>query len=319
MRVLVTGGAGFIGSSLVRALLGSGHEVGVIDDLSTGSEANLHPASWHRTLDINAPGLPAAVAEFGPEGVVHLAAQVSVSESVKDPARDLLVNVEGTRAVARAAREAGARRFLFASSAAVYGEPERVPVPEIARKAPENPYGEDKLLAEGVIAEELGGVADFASFRLSNVYGPRQSTVGEGGVVALFAESLAEGHAPVVLGSGEQTRDFIYVGDVAWAFVTGLGTDTDLALEGADGASYNVATGSQTSINELVSLMRGVSRYLGPVERGPARPGDVQRSALDPEKAGTVFGWEARTELEKGLAFTLKWFEGARRDGAHED
>ena len=311
MRVLVTGGAGFFGSNLVHALLTGGHDVGVIDDLSTGKSANLHPHAWFRTLDILEPGMPAAVAEFAPDAVVHLAAQASVSVSLWDPERDYAVNALGTRAVARAARAAGATRMISASSAAVYGEPDEslLPLSETAPKAPANPYGLSKLAAEGLLAEELLGTGvDFASFRFANVYGPRQDAAGEGGVVALFCAAMRLGEPPMVYGTGSQTRDFIYVGDIVGAIVAALHADGPLAPEAGDPAAYNISTGAETSVNDLLRALRETSEYWGAVESQPARAGDVDRSSLSPAKAERVFGWVANQTLENGLAMTWRWF-----------
>lgn len=309
MRILVTGGAGFIGSNLVHALIGR-HELGVIDDLSTGDPGNLHPAAWYRTLDILDPAFPRAVAEFSPEAIVHLAAQVSVTESVRDPARDHAVNVDGTRAVARAAASCGCSRMLSASSAAVYGEPETLPLPETARKGPLSPYGSSKLEAEGVMAEELrGSGVDFSALRFANVYGPRQDRRGEGGVVALFCGAISEGRAPVVFGDGKQTRDFIYVGDVVSALLAALEHPGVLAGEGPDGPAYNISTGARTSVEMLLLGLRQAALYTGPVESAPEREGDIEHSALDPAKAASAFGWAAGVPLETGIAATWRWFE----------
>lgn len=308
MRVLVTGGAGFIGSNLVRSLLGAGHEVHVVDDLSSGSVENLHPAATLRTLDVTDERFLDIVCEMAPEAIVHLAAQTSVQVSLREPERDRRVNVGGTRAVAQAARACGARKVLSASSAAVYGEPVEIPLRETAQKRPTNPYGSSKLEAERALIQELrGSGVDFASLRFSNVYGPRQDWRGEGGVVALFAAAMTSGRAPVVLGSGSQTRDFVYVGDVVGAILAALESSVVLAGEGDDGPAYNVSTGTETTIGMLVAHLRAATRYGGPVEHGPEREGDVARSALDPAKARKVFGWEAGVSLETGLAMTVKW------------
>ncbi len=308
MRVLVTGGAGFIGSNLVHALVGS-HEVGVIDDLSTGTAANLHPAAWTRTMDILDDRLAAAVVEFSPEVVVHLAAQSSVPRSIVDPIRDRAVNVDGTRLVAQAAAAAGARRVISASSAAVYGEPAELPLRESSPTAPANPYGSSKLAAETALAEALAGTgADYASFRFSNVYGPRQDAEGEGGVVATFCSELAAGRAPVIYGSGEQTRDFIYVADVVSAIICAMDYGDRLSDAGPAGAAFNVSTGEEVSVFALANALRPIAGFSGEFGSGRARAGDVVRSVLNPGKAREVFGWEALVPLAAGLGPTYRWF-----------
>lgn len=312
MRILITGGAGFIGSSLVHALVGT-HEVGIVDDLSTGTVGNIHPAAWFRTYDITDSGLADLVSEFGPDAVVHLAAQSSVPVSVRDPERDWLVNVDGTRAVAAAAREAGARRVISASSAAVYGDPTSVPLRESAQKRPLNPYGTSKLAAEEALAAELAGSAvDFASMRFANVYGPRQDAEGEGGVVAAFCDRLARGEKPTIFGSGRQTRDFVYVGDVVNALIMALGSDAQLREGSGDGPAYNVGTGTETSVEDLARTLRPIAGFYGEFIHAPAREGDVERSALDASKARDVFAWDARVPLEVGLTQTFRWFAAQR-------
>ena len=315
MRVLITGGAGFIGSNLAYALIAAGNSVGIVDDLSTGKSENLHPHAWTRTLDILDPAFPGLVAQFAPDAIVHLAAQASVTESLRDPERDWAVNAEGTRIVAEAALLAGAVRVISASSAAVYGEPAEsdLPLDEAAPKAPANPYGRSKLAAEGLLAEALLGTGvDFASFRFSNVYGPRQDAQGEGGVVALFGAAMAASRPPRVYGSGEQTRDFIYVGDVVGALSSAIFAESKLATVAGDASAYNVSTGKETSVIDLLGAMRAASGYEGGIEFAPARDGDVMRSSLDPRKAGRTFGWRAHQSLELGAEMTWRWFAAHR-------
>ena len=312
MRILVTGGAGFIGSNLVYALVSGGHEVGIIDDLSTGKRENIHPYAWSRTIDILDPSFPALVAEFAPEGVVHLAAQASVTVSIEDPERDWAVNAEGTRIVGEAAKAAGAKRMISASSAAVYGEPaeQDLPLTESAPKAPANPYGRSKLAAEGLLATALrGSGTDWASFRFSNVYGPRQDAQGEGGVVAIFCDRMHRGITPVIFGDGSQTRDFIYVGDIVGAIMSALFFDGALPDGEGDEPAYNISTGLEISVNMLLGALRQASEYLGEVEHAPAREGDVMRSSLSPRKAARTFGWSAHQVLANGAEMTWHWYE----------
>jgi UDP-glucose 4-epimerase len=307
MRVVVTGGAGFIGSNLVLELLGNGDVVLVVDDLSVGSADNLDPRAEFARLDILSDRLPALFAEFRPEAVVHLAAQASVAVSVREPEFDRRVNVEGTRAVAAAARDAGARLVLSASSAAVYGEPVELPLTEDAEKTPVNPYGASKLAAESVLANELeGSGTDHASLRFANVYGPRQDIAGEGGVVAFFMAAAVEGTAPMVFGDGEQTRDFIYVGDVVGAIGAAIASPSPLA---AHGPAFNVSTGRASSVNDLLGEVKRVTGYGGSAEYLPAREGDIRDSLLDPSRARAAFGWQAQTDLRAGISATWEWWE----------
>lgn len=311
MRVLITGGAGFIGSNLADALISAGHDVGIIDNLSTGKRAQVPPAAWFRELDILDDTLPDAMSDFGPDAVVHLAAQASVPVSIKDPQFDWNVNADGTRIVADAAASAGAHRVISASSAAVYGEPSEVPLREDSDTEPEVPYGASKLAAEKLLAAMLAprGV-DYASFRFANVYGPRQDALGEGGVVAIFCHRAAAGETLVVNGDGTQTRDFVYVGDLVGAVMAALASETPLAL--AEGSAYNISTGVETSVNDLVGALRGACGCELAVENGPEREGDVARSALDPGRAERVFGWSAGTPLPDGLRATWEWFASSR-------
>lgn len=309
MRVIVTGGAGFIGSNLVHTLLGGGAAVMVIDDLSTGSMDNVDPRTDFRRMDILDDGLTEVFRAFQPDAVVHLAAQASVVESLKDPDRDRAVNAGGTQVVALAAAAAGARRVISASSAAVYGEPAELPLKETSPTIPINPYGASKLEAEGLLAAALEGTdTDHASFRFANVYGPRQDARGEGGVVAIFCDRIAHGQPPIVFGDGTQTRDFIFVGDIVAAIVSALGFEG--ALAGELGGSYNISTGSRTSVDALIMPLRVAAAFMGEVEYQPAREGDIRHSVLDPTKAREVFGWSAGVPLDTGLALTWRWFSG---------
>lgn len=312
MRILVTGGAGFIGSTLVDALV-TEHVVGVIDDLSSGKRSQVHAHAWFRELDITSPALEATVSEFAPNAVVHLAAQPNVGASFKDPQRDWLVNAEGTRRVAAAAAASGAQVMVSASSAAVYGDPggAKLPLAETAQKSPTSPYGSSKLAAEEMIAAELSGTEmDFASLRFSNVYGPRQDWQGEGGVVAIFCASLAAGTPPTIFGAGHQTRDFIFVGDVVEAVRCALVSPTPLRMGEAGGPAYNISTGRQTSVETLGGQLRLLSHFNGMFQYAAEREGDIVYSALDPAKARTVFGWDARVPLDQGLERTYAYFSG---------
>lgn len=313
MRVLVTGGAGFIGSNLVRALISGGEDVFVVDDLSTGKPENLDPRAGFRHLDILDEELAAVFAEFGPEAVVHLAAQASVAASLRDPGRDRAVNADGTRRVAEAARAAGVRRMISASSAAVYGEPAELPLSEGSRTEPLTPYGASKLEAEGLLRDTLeGSGTDHASFRFSNVYGPRQDAEGEGGVVAIFCARMRDGLAPVVYGDGSQTRDFIYVGDIVSAIIAALDSEAALAPDSDSRGAYNISTGERTSVEALIGALRQAANYLGPVERAEPREGDIVHSVLDPSKAARAFGWRSGVDLPTGIASTWRWFAAQR-------
>jgi len=306
MRFYVTGGAGFIGSNLVRALLSGGHDVMVVDDLSTGRPENLDPRAGFRKLDIVGDELAGHLAEFAPEIVVHLAAQSSVTMSLKDPERDRLVNAEGTRRVAAAAASAGVRRVISASSAAVYGEPAELPLKESSATVPINPYGASKLEAEGLLADALASAdTDHVSLRFSNVYGPRQDAQGEGGVVAIFLSRVAQGLEPVIFGDGSQTRDFIFVGDIVAAIVQCAVSEGMLA---ATAPALNISTGDKTSLNELVGAIRQSAAYFGPVRKEEPRAGDIEHSVLDPTRALEVLGWSSNVQLETGIALTWRWF-----------
>lgn len=301
MRALVTGGAGFIGSHLTDALVARGDEVTVVDHLSRGHADNLAGACARGVALVRADVTDQAAMteifrERRPEVVFHLAAQIDVRRSVEDPAEDAHVNVGGTAAVLTAARAAGVRRVLLASTAGVYGDPEPIPTPEDAPLAPLSPYGAGKAAAESYLQlfGRLHGLSTLA-LRMSNVYGPRQSPHGEAGVIAIFCGTAAAGGTATVFGDGRQSRDFIYVGDVVAAFLAA----GDSTVEGA----LNVSTGSETTLVELASALSLR------IEAGAARLGEIQRSCLDPSAAGEALGWQARTLLPDGLASTLAALE----------
>ena len=310
MRTLVTGGAGFIGSHLVDALLGSGDEVLVVDDLSFGKRENLAAAleagAQLEQIDIADSELFLQAGErFHPEAVFHLAAQIDVRRSVADPAFDARLNVIGTINALELAARAQARRFLFTSTGgAIYGEggerPEEMPFAEDARCEPFSAYGQSKLAAEGYLElyRRTRGLSTVA-LRLGNVYGPRQDPATEAGVVAIFCELARDGGKPTVYGTGRQTRDYIHVADV----VEGL-----LAAHDADGAGpYNIGTGVETDVLELAALIgRAAGRADFEPRPAPHREGEVERTALDTDRAAKELGWRAQLVLEQGLELTLQ-------------
>ena len=309
MRALVTGGAGFIGSTLVDRLLAEGHSVDVLDDLSSGSLANLAEAratpgyelTFHR-LDVREPATVELVAHRRPEVIFHLAAQADVRVSVERPAFDAEVNILGTLQVLEGARAAGSRKVVFAASGGtLYGEPKQLPVPESAPHRPLSPYGVSKKSACDYLAayRELHGI-EFTALALSNVYGPRQDPHGEAGVVAIFAGRLLSGEPCTIFGDGEQTRDFVYVDDVVDAFAR--------AAHKGSGLLMNVGTGKETSVNRLYATMAAAAGTTAPAVYAPPRAGELARSSLDPTRAEIHLGWKAWTTLEEGSAEVLRWF-----------
>ncbi len=306
-KALVTGGAGFIGSTLVDLLVDRDWEVLVIDDLRTGSMDNLGAArrrgkvSIH-VMDIRAEELPEATSRFGPEVVFHLAAQTKVPYSVTDPIGDADVNVLGTLNVLEAARAASVRRVVFASSGgATYGRKVRLPATERAAKTPDSPYGISKKVVEDYFrwyGETYG--LEYVLIGPANVYGPRQNPGLEGGVVAIFAVAMLEGRRPTIFGDGSQTRDYIYVEDVADAFFR--------AADAGQNAYYNVGSGRETSVTELYETMARITGFTRRPEFDDPRPGDIPRSVLDASKARAELGWEAWTGLEEGVEATIAWY-----------
>jgi UDP-glucose 4-epimerase len=310
---MVTGGAGFIGSTLVDRLLAEGHGVDVVDDLSSGKLANLSDARADRDhdlkvhqVDIREEAVVDLIARRQPEVIFHLAAQVDVRVSVARPAHDASINILGSINVLEGARQAGTRKVVFASSGGtIYGEPapSELPVKESHPQQPVSPYG----VAKRVVTDYLNTYRElyeieYTSLALANVYGPRQDPHGEAGVVAIFARLLLDGAPCTIYGDGLQTRDFVYVDDVVDAFVR--------AAEKGSGLLCNIGTGVETTVNELYATMAEAAGVPGEPVRGTARPGEIARSSLDPGRAKLHLGWTPWTDLRTGTTEVLTYFRG---------
>jgi UDP-glucose 4-epimerase len=303
MKALVTGGAGFIGSHVVDAFLEAGHHVAVVDDLSTGRRANLNPAAAFYEVDVRSPALRDVLEQERPDVVSHHAAQVDVRRSVTDPIYDAEVNVLGSLNLLECCRQVGVEKVIYISSGgAVYGEPVYLPCGEDHRIQPLCPYGASKYVVEQYLYmyRELHGL-DYTVLRYGNVYGPRQDPHGEAGVVAIFAGQMVRGETPTINGSGEQERDFVYVGDCAQANL--------LALERGSGRAYNLGSGEGTSINRLFELLKEATGYRGGVVHGPPKPGETFRIFLDASRARQELGWQPEVSLREGLARTAAHFQ----------
>ncbi|PKM82437.1 MAG: UDP-glucose 4-epimerase [Firmicutes bacterium HGW-Firmicutes-14] len=304
MKVLVTGGAGFIGSHTVDRLAARGAEVVVADDLSTGKKENINPAAKFVKVDISTEMLEEVFADQQPQFVIHLAAQVSVPRSVINPVRDCTTNILGTVNLLENCRRYGVRKVVYASSAAVYGNPAGTTLSEEDSTAPLSFYGVSKFTPEHYLRvfNNLYGL-NYTILRYANVYGPRQDASGEGGVVSIFASRALTGQSPVIFGDGEQTRDFVYVEDVAEANIS--------ALSGGDRMVMNIGTGDRLSVNRLWSLMSGITGAddLKPVYSDP-REGDIMHSCMDVRKAVSALGWKPVFPVREGLVRTLDYYRG---------
>jgi UDP-glucose 4-epimerase len=303
----VTGGAGFIGSTLVDALLAAGAEVSVIDDLSRGRREHVNAAADFHQLDVVDESLAAVVASIAPEIVFHDAAQIDVRRSVSEPMVDTRINVLGTVNVLDACVRAGVRRVLFASSGGtLYGDTDVLPTPETHPYAPASGYGAAKLAGEtyGDVFRQVHGL-EFVALRYSNVYGPRQDPHGEAGVVAIFAERLLAGSDAVINGDGAQTRDYVFVDDVVDA--------TLRAAESITLGAFNIGTGRPCDVNELYAHVARAAGVERPPLHGPAKPGEQRASCLDITRAAELLDWRPRVALETGISQTVDWF--ARRGG----
>lgn len=303
MKVVVTGGAGFIGSHIAEAALLDGHTVLVLDDLSGGKEKNIPAGAELERLDICDPRVAQRLTQFKPDAIFHHAAQMDVRKSVEDPVFDARVNVLGTVRLLEAASESGCAFFQLASTGgAIYGDQENLPTPEETAPRSASPYGLSKLCAEHYVDyfSRTGGMRG-VSLRYGNVYGPRQDPHGEAGVVAIFGRKMLRGEAPTIFGDGEQTRDYVYVKDVvraamaAWKRTEATGP-------------FNIGTGVETNVNQLGALIAKAAKFAGEIAHGAGKPGEQRRSCIAIDKAAMVLGWKPEVDLETGLAETIRWF-----------
>jgi UDP-glucose 4-epimerase len=299
VKILVTGGAGFIGSHVVDRCVEAGHWVAVVDDLSSGQRQQVNAAARLHVVDIRSPALHDVFRDEGPEAVVHLAAQASVGRSVADPQLDADINVLGSLNLLECARRAGTRRFAYISTGgAGYGDTDVIPTPESHPTRPVSPYGTSKVAAELYLGcwEALHGLSGVV-LRLANIYGPRQNPHGEAGVIAIFTDRLLRGEPCIINGDGLQTRDYVYVGDVAEAALR--------ALERPQVTGpINIGTGVETTVVAVFEALRAAFGH-GESRHGPARPGEQRRSLLDASRARQVLGWTPRVALAEGLRRTV--------------
>ena len=305
MKIVVTGGAGFIASHIVDAYIQLGHEVYVIDDLSTGQRRNLNPSAKIYTVDIADPEAGKLIAEIKPDVLNHHAAQMDVRRSVADPTFDARINIIGFINLLEASKDAGVKRVIFSSSGgAVYGDREPIPAGEKHETLPLSPYGVSKLTGELYLGYyHMAFGLPYVALRYANVYGPRQSTLGEAGVVAIFISQLLAGKSPVINGDGKQTRDYVFVGDVVRANVAALDTNYTGAV--------NIGTGRETDVVTICeSLREGVGSPVKAIH-GPAKLGEQRRSCLVTSLAQKVLGWRPQVGLKEGLEQTIAYYREA--------
>ncbi len=301
MRVLVTGGAGFIGSHIVDLLVETGHQVAVVDNLSTGHFENITPRINFYKQDICDRAFTETIAREKPEAVIHLAAQADVQCSINNPLADASNNILGAINLLQTCTSYGVGKIVYASTAAVYGNPSHLPLDEGHLVEPQNPYGISKCTVEHYLRvyKEISKI-NYTVLRFANVYGPRQDSAGEGGVVAIFADKILKGERPHIFGNGEQTRDFVYVKDVAFAGIA--------ALHRGDGGVFNISTGEGISVNRLFrELLEITGSRLEPVYKLP-RPGDITHSYLANRSACTTLDWRPRYSLADGLRETVAFY-----------
>ncbi|MGI9076198.1 MAG: NAD-dependent epimerase/dehydratase family protein [Gemmatimonadaceae bacterium] len=316
---LVTGGAGFIGSHVADRLVAEDYRVTVIDNLSSGKLHQIpHDAAFYE-MDVTSADAGRLVSEGGFDVICHLAAQIDVRKSVADPAFDAQLNIGGSLNLLEAVRRSGRRtRFIFSSTGgAVYGDMVDMPVSETGEKDPQSPYGAAKLSVEyymGYFARVHG--LDTVALRYSNVFGPRQDPHGEAGVVAIFCNRILDGMPLKVFGDGTQTRDYVYVTDVARANVLAASADLN-PMTTLDSRAFNVGTAMETTVVELAEILMSVAEMDVPLEFAPRRAGEQLRSSVQIEKSEALLGWYPEMPLRRGLANTLEWFAG-QRQGAKE-
>ena len=302
MRILVTGGAGFIGSNLVDRLVEEGHQVSVVDNLSTGKKKNINRRAKFYKMDVLSPKLEKVFRRERPEVISHHAAQMDVRRSVADPVFDAHVNILGFLNVLENAVKAGSKRIIFASSGgAIYGEQTVIPSTEECPTQPLSPYGVSKLSGEYYLYfyKQNSGL-DFTSLRYSNVYGPRQDPFGEAGVVAIFAQKMLRGEQPLINGNGKQTRDYVFVEDVIEANMAVLNSSTN--------GIFNVGTGLETSVNQLFQTINEITGASVKEQHGPDRRGEQKRSVLNFDKLAKELDWAPRSSLFHGLEKTVDYF-----------
>ncbi|HEY3375073.1 MAG TPA: NAD-dependent epimerase/dehydratase family protein [Candidatus Aquicultor sp.] len=309
MRIIVTGGAGFIGSNIVDAYIEAGHDVAVIDNLSSGKEENVNPKARLYKLDVRSSEVELVIAKEKPDVLNHHAAQIDVRRSVDDPVYDANINVLGMINLLQSCIKHNVKKVLFASSGgAIYGEPEILPADETTKLNPLAPYGASKVAGEYYLScyHELHGLG-YTALRYGNIYGPRQDPHGEAGVIAIFCQAMLDGRDVKIFGTGEQLRDYVYVGDVVRANV--------LALETGDNIAVNIGTAAGTSVNELFSRLKNIIGYDRDAVYCPARQGELDRTYLANTLAKQALGWEPQVDIEQGLTLTAEFFKNILKVG----
>ena len=304
MRILITGGAGFIGSHLVDRLIAEGHKVVVIDNLSTGKKENLNSKAKFYKIDIQNQKISQIFKIEQPEIVFHLAAQIDVRKSIANPIEDAKINILGTLNLLESCQKSKVKKFIFASSIGVYGEPKELPIKENHPLNPIAPYSIEKLTIEKYLNFYQTQGLNFVSLRYANIYGPRQQSTGEGGVIAIFIDKLLKKKKPIIFGSGKQTRDFLYVDDAVLAATK--------SLKAPSGSIFNVGTNKEITINNLLSLISNILKVKTKPVFQPPRQGEIIRSRIDYSKIKKELNWQPRYNLDRGLKETIQWFKNQR-------